>query len=192
MEAIHPKASKPIEHAGINIRVKNAFEPDHPGTLISKTYAGPESKIEIVAGTKNVVIIEIHDPSMVGEVGFDMDIMHIFARYKISYILKTTNANSISMLIWENDLSNSLIQELETKFEQITVKNVAVVCVIGSNIAKPGVLAKAAQVLAHHGININCIAQSLRQVNMQFVIDREQYHEAIIALNDALCKNNNH
>jgi aspartate kinase len=192
MEAIHPKASKPIEHAGINIRVKNAFEPEHPGTLISKTYAGQESKIEIVAGTKSVVIIEIHDPSMVGQVGFDMDIMHIFARYNISYILKTTNANSISMLIWERDLSDALIHDLESKFEQITVKKVAVVCAIGSNIAKPGVLAKAAQVLAQHGININCIAQSLRQVNMQFVIDRKQYNEAIVALNDALCKNSVH
>lgn len=192
MEAIHPKASKPLEHGGINIRVKNAFEPEHPGTLISKNYAGIESKIEIVAGTKNVVIIEVHDPSMVGEVGFDMDIMHIFATYNISYILKTTNANSISMLIWESDLNDALVQELEGTFEQITIKNVAVVCVLGSNIAKPGVLAKAAQILAQHRININCIAQSLRQANMQFVIDREQYNEAIIALNGALCKNGAH
>ena len=192
MEAIHPKASKPLEHGGINIRIKNAFEPDHPGTLISKNYAGPESKIEIVAGTKNVVIIEVHDPSMVGEVGFDMDIMHIFAAYNISYILKTTNANSISMLIWERDLNDTLIQKLENTFERITIQKVAVVCVIGSNIAKPGVLAKAAQILAQHTININCIAQSLRQVNMQFVIDSGQYNEAIIALNEALCKNGAH
>lgn len=189
MEAIHPKASKPIEHAGINIRIKNAFEPHHPGTVISKTYVGPESKIEIVAGTKKVAIIEVHDPSMVGEVGFDMDIMQIFARYHISYILKTTNANSISMLFWERDLNDSLLEELRRSFEQVTVQQVAVVCVIGSNIAKPGVLTKAAQILAQHRININCIAQSLRQVNMQFVIDREQYSEAIIALNDGLCKN---
>ena len=187
MEAIHPKASKPIEHAGINIRVKNAFEPEHPGTLISKTYVGPESKIEIVAGTQKVVIIEIHDPSMVGQVGFDQDIMQAFYNYRISYILKSTNANSISLLIWESDLQDSLIQELQSKYEQITVQSVAVVGLIGSNIAKPGVLAKAGQVLAEHQININCIAQSLRQVNMQFVIDREQFQTAIIALNKALC-----
>ena len=190
MEAIHPKASKPIEHAGINIRVKNAFEPDHPGTLISKTYVGPESKIEIVAGTKKVVIIEVHDPSMVGQVGFDLDIMQIFYTYRISYILKSTNANSISLVIWENDLKESLIQELQNKYEQVTVQSVAVVCLIGSNIAKPGVLAKAAQVLAKHQININCVAQSLRQVNMLFVIDREHFQTAIIALNKALCLQN--
>ena len=187
MEAIHPKASKPLEQAGISIRVKNTFEPDHPGTLISKTYAGKESKIEIVAGTAKVMIIEVHDPSMVGEVGFDLNIMQIFAHYQISYILKSTNANSISLVIWEKQLSEELIAELEAKYEVVTVKPVAVVCVIGSNIAKPGVLAKATQVLAHNEINIISVAQSLRQINMQFVIERAQYKMAIIALNAALC-----
>jgi len=43
MEAIHPKASKPLEVAGINIRIKNTFEPDHPGTLITRGYMGEES-----------------------------------------------------------------------------------------------------------------------------------------------------
>jgi aspartate kinase len=34
---------------------------------------------------------------------------------------------------------------------------------------------------------VECISQSLRQVNMQFVIRREHYEKAIVALNDALC-----
>ena len=187
MEAIHPKASKPLEQAGISIRVKNTFEPDHPGTLISKDYMGAESKIEIVAGTDKVVIIEVHDPSMVGEVGFDLEIMKIFFRYQISYILKSTNANSISMVIWERALSESFIKELQSLYELVTVEKVAVVCVIGSNIAKPGVLVKATQALAQTSININSIAQSLRQINMQFVIERERYKDAIIVLNSALC-----
>lgn len=187
MEAIHPKASKPLEQAGINIRIKNTFEPEHPGTLISKDYMGNEAAIEIVAGTKKVVIIEVHDPSMVGEVGFDLNIMKIFAGHKISYILKSTNANSISMVIWEKDLKDSLIDELRAQYEVVSVEEVAVVCVIGSNIAKPGVLAKATQVLAENKVNINCIAQSLRQINMQFVIERESFNDAIVALNEALC-----
>ncbi len=187
MEAIHPKASKPLEQAGISIRVKNTFEPEHPGTLISKDYMGAEAKIEIVAGTDKVVIIEVHDPSMVGEVGFDLDIMKIFYKYQISYIMKSTNANSISMVLWEKDLCQSLLNELTEKYELVTTRKVAVVCAIGSNIAKPGVLAKATQVLAQNKINIDSIAQSLRQINIQFVIEREQYKEAIITLNQALC-----
>lgn len=187
MEAIHPKASKPLEMANINLRIKNTFEPDHPGTLISKNYIGHESKIEIITGTRKVMVVEIHDPSMVGAVGFDLGIMEIFRKYNISYIVKTTNANSISMVIWEKPTNDQLIEELKNTYQHIVIKKVAVVCAIGSNIAKPGVLAKAASSLADNKVNIDCISQSLRQVNMQFVISREDYEKAIIALNNALC-----
>jgi aspartate kinase len=187
MEAIHPKASKPLEQAGINIRIKNTFEPEHPGTLITQDYVGKESKIEIVAGSNKVVVIEIHDPSMVNEVGFDLFIMQSFYEYRVSYIMKATNANSISLVIWEKDLKEALIAELKAKYEVVTVKPAAIICAMGSNIAQPGVLAKAAQVLAENNINVDCFSQSLRQVNMQFVIARERYKDAIIGFNSALC-----
>ena len=187
MEAIHPKASKPLENAGINLRIKNTFDPDHPGTLISKDYVGLESRVEIIAGTNKVVIVEIFDSSMVGQVGFDMKIMEIFSRYNVSYIVKSTNANSMSMVIWEKDKDKGFIKELKKQYQSVTVNNVAVVCAIGSNFAKPGVLARAANSLATNSINVECISQSYRQVNIQFVIRRESYEKAVIALNKALC-----
>jgi aspartate kinase len=189
MEAIHPKASKPLEKSGINIRIKNTFEPEHPGTLISKTYIGQQSKVEIISGTDRVTAIEIHDPSMVGEVGFDLKIMEIFKKHNVSYIVKTTNANSITQVIWETDKKEGLINDLKDNFPEITIKDVALVCALGTNIAQPGILAKATAALANNNINIECISQSLRQVNMQFVIQRSQYKQAIIAMNDALCVN---
>ncbi len=192
MEAIHPQASKPIEVSGINIRIKNTFEPENPGTLITKDYIGKQSKIEIITGTDKVVVIEIHDPLMVAQVGFDMEIMTLFHKYNISYIVKSTNANSISMVIWEKDNNPDLITDLKKKYQKITIEPVAVVCALGTNIAQPGIFAKAAYALADHNINIKCISQSLAQVNMQFVIDQNQFQNAIIALNDALCINNNH
>lgn len=189
MEAIHPKASKPLEIAGIDLRIKNAFEPEHPGTLITQNYIGPKAKVEMIAGTDKVVVIEIHDPNMVGEVGFDMGLMKLFASYQISYIMKATNANSISVVIWDNESGIELIKELKKVYRHITMKKSAIVCAIGSNIAIPGVLVKAAQALSAHSINIECMSQSLRQVNMQFVIDRKHFKNAIIALNDILCLN---
>ena len=94
------------------------------------------------------------------------------------------------MVIWESALTDELIQDLKAEFETVRVEKVAVVFLIGSNIAKPGVLAKAATVLAENGINIHCISQSLRQVNIQFVIDRELYTDAVICLNREMCFNN--
>jgi len=189
MEAIHPKASKPLEMAGIKLVVKNTFEPDHPGTLITKNYVVEDSKIEIIAGSKDLIVIEVHDTSMVGEVGFDHEIMKILKKYNISYVMKATNANSISQVIWEKDLSDDLIDELRKKYKSIKIRKIAMVCLIGSNISKPNILAKAANVLGENGININCVSISLSQVNIQFVVDRENYRESIILLNNNLMLN---
>jgi len=187
MEAIHPKAAKPLEMNGINIRIKNTFEPLHDGTLITKDYISPTSKVDIVSGTDKVTAIEIYDPMMVGEVGFDMKIMESFARHDTSYILKSTNANCITMVVWESPVVDLLVAELQSRFEEVRVKPVAMVCCMGTNIAIPGMLGRAANALHEQDINIEAFSQSLRQVNMQFVINRERYEDAIIALNEALC-----
>jgi aspartate kinase len=65
---------------------------------------------------------------------------------------------------------------------------VAIVCAIGSNIAKPGVLALAAGALAENNINILAVTQTSRQTNMQFVVERESFEDAQIALHRSLCE----
>ncbi len=187
MEAIHPKASKPLEVAGINIRIKNTFEPEHPGTLISNDYVGEESRVEIISGTDRVIAIEVHDPFMVGQVGYDMNLMKVIQRHKISYILKATNANSITMVIWEKDVSDAMLTELKGLYHKVTYKEAAMVCAMGTNITYPGSLAKAATALFEACVNVEAVSQSLMQVNMQFVIGRVDYQIAIRALNQALC-----
>lgn len=183
MEAIHPKASKPLEMKGINLRIKNTFEPDHPGTLITKNYVGEKKRVEVITGTDKVVVIDVHDPLMVGEVGFDLRLMQDFEKFGISYICKATSANSISVVIWEKDFKDALITLLKEKYQTVVSKKVAMVCLIGTNIDQPGVLGKAALSLGENNINILCISHSLRQVNIQFVIERENFKEAIKVLN---------
>jgi aspartate kinase len=187
MEAIHPKASKPLEVAGINIRIKNTFEPEHPGTLISNDYMGEESRVEIISGTDQVMALEVHDPFMVGQVGYDLNLMKIIQRHNISYILKATNANSITMVFWQKDVSDGLLTELKGLYHKVNMKEAALVCAMGTNITYPGSLAKAAMALFEGGVNVEAVSQSLMQVNMQFVIGRKDYHNAIRVLNQALC-----
>jgi aspartate kinase len=127
---------------------------------------------------------------MVGEVGYDLKIMEIMKKHDISYILKSTNANSITMVVWDIPKVHKLLKEMKELVYQLTVKQVAIVCAMGTNIAHPGFLYKAAKALSDNNINIECFAQSLKQVNMQFVISRDRYGDAVKALNDALCLEN--
>lgn len=188
MEAIHPKASKPLEIAGISIRIMNAFDPSHSGTLITKDYICPQSKTEVITGSNAVTCLEIHDTRMVGEVGFDMQIMQVLLKHRISYINKATNANTIDVIIYEKDCTAALVQEMSERFETVATYNVAIVCAIGSNIAKPGILAKATRALADAGINILTVSQTSRQTNMQFTMHRDHFVQAQRALHQALCE----
>lgn len=188
MEAIHPKASKPLETAGISIRIKNAFDPSHSGTLITKEYICPKSKTEVITGSNKVTCLEIHDTRMVGEVGFDMTIMEILAKHQVSYINKATNANTIGTIIYDTDCTEALVRDLRARFELVTQDQVAIVCAIGSNIAKPGILAKATKALADADINILAVSQTARQTNMQFIILRKHFNEAQRVLHAALCE----
>jgi len=187
MEAIHPKAAKPIETAGIALRVKDAFDHKHPGTLITKAWTGTKARVEMISGSEKMALIDVHDPSMVGAVGFDFGVMRIFSELGVSYVMKATNANSISLVIWERDRTPGLMERLRAEYEVVATADVAIVCVIGSNIAIPGVLEKAVRVLAENSINVICVSQSMRQVNMQFVIERKDYRGAVKALNQRLC-----
>ncbi len=186
MEAIHPKASKPLEINNINLRIKNTFEPEHPGTLITREYICETKRVEVITGTDKVVMIDIYDPSMVGNVGSDLQIMLLFSKYSISYTFKATSANSISIVIWEKDFNKKLITELEGRFEKITVQKMAMVCLMGTNMDQPGLLAKSAAAFAENGIDIKSAGFALRKVNLQFLVARGDFDRAVIALNKAM------
>jgi len=63
-----------------------------------------------------VIAIEVHDPMMVGEIGFDGRIMNYFVKHGVSYILKSTNANSITMVVWDNETSKGAHQRAVRRY----------------------------------------------------------------------------
>lgn len=189
MEAIHPKASKEMEQKNIPIRVANTFQPDHPGTLISNDYVSPTPRVEMICGRSDIIAVEVHDPNMVGESGYDYRIMENFYRNHISYIAKNTNANTITHYVSSRNRNlPQCLEEIKACFPEatITTRDVAIIAVIGSNMKLPGFLSRAANALAEAKINVLALDQCIRQVNMQFVVAREDYKAAQIALHREL------
>ena len=193
MEAIHPKASKEMERNNISIRVKNAFDPEHPGTLISSDYVSPTPRIDMICGRNDILGIEIFDSEMVGQSGYDHRITEILSRHKISYIAKNTNANTITHYVSEKPASlKACLVELEATFKNsahMSLRKVAIIGVIGSNMKIPGFLAKAAEALSAANITVLALDQCMRQVNMQFIIERDDFQQAQIALHRKLVEN---
>jgi aspartate kinase len=142
--------------------------------------------VEVITGMTKLMLIDVYDPLMVGNVGSDFQIMKLFHDHRISYTFKTTSANSISIAIWEADFKQELIDDLKAAFEEVTVEPVAMVCLLGTNMDQPGLLAKSAAALAAENINIVSAGFALRKVNFQFLIARDDFKRAIIALNKAM------
>lgn len=186
MEAIHPKATKPLEMSGINLRIKNTFDPAHSGTLITREFISETKRVEVITGTDKLLLIDIYDPLMVGNVGSDLQIMQIFAKHGVSYTFKATSANSISIVIWERDFLKKLVHDLAASFELVEVEKVAMVCLLGSNMDEPGLLARSAGALTKVGVDIKSAGFALRKVNIQFLVAPEDFKPAIIALNKEL------
>ena len=189
MEAIHSSASKEMELQDIPIRVKNAFEPMHSGTLISRDYVSPSPKVDMICGRDDILAIEVFDSSMVGEVGYDYKLVKVLVNAGISYIAKNTNANTISHYIEEKEKNiDKAIQEIKSTFPKadVSAHKLAIVSVLGTNMGFPGFMARASSALAEAGINILAVDQCLRQVNMQFVIKRDKFKEAQFALHKKL------
>jgi len=189
MEAIHSKASKEMEKKNIPIRIKNAFDPEHPGTLISRDFVSEETKIDMICARNDILAIEVFDSNMVGQSGYDYHLLKYLADYRISYITKNTNANTITHYVPEKSKNlGKCIEELKKGLPSAKIKTVevAVISVMGSNMKIPGFLHNAAKALSDEGINILAFDQCMRQVNMQFIIDRENFEKAQIALHREL------
>ena len=190
MEAIHPRAAKGMERKHIPLRIKNAFEPDHPGTLITQnTYKSPNPRVEMITGCKNILAIEVWDPDMVGQSGYDHTLTSFLTNNRISYIAKNTNANTITHYVPDGRGNlDGCLNDLRSYYPgaEVRTQKVAIVSAIGSNMKVPGFLAKAANALAAADINILACDQCMRQVNMQFIINESQFEAAVKALHNGL------
>lgn len=196
MEAIHPKAAKGLRQQEIPLRVKNTFDPDHAGTLITKDYISEKPCVEIIAGRKGVFSLEFFDQDIAGNIEvFDSQILAVLKRFKTQVISKDINANTITHYIGTNIKNlKRIIRALEEAFPEaeISQRKVAIVSAFGSDMQVPGILAKTVSAVAEKNVSVLAIHQSMRQVDMQFIVGESDYESAIQGLHQALVEVHDH
>ena len=192
MEAIHPRAAKSLRQAGIPLRVKNAFEPDHPGTVIRSDLAATAPQVEIVTGLKSVFAFEFHDQDMVGVKGYDTEILEALNRHKVWIIAKTSNANTITHFLKG---SMKAIKRVETDLSaafpsaEINLRKVSLVSAIGRDIGHANILMQAMRVLSDAGIAPLGVHDLMRKVDLQVVVEPDDFDTTIKALHLGLIEN---
>lgn len=196
MEAIHPRAAKGLRQSGIPLRIKNTFEPEHGGTVITHDHVSERPCVEIIVGRKGIYALELFDQDMAGSfIDYDQRVLEAIHRFRAEIVSKDCNANSLTHYLACNLKTVRRIREtLEKKLPEaeFDVRRVALVSAIGSDMRVPGLLAETATALAEAGISILAMHQPLRQVDMQCVIDERDYDDAIRALHRRLVERHDH
>ena len=196
MEAIHPRAAKGLRQNDIPLRIKNTFDPEHSGTLITGDYVSSTACVEIVAGRKHLHAIELFDQDMVGKADeYEKNLLDLFRRFRAQVVTKDTNANTLTHYLSCNlKTVNRIIRAVKEYYPgaETDHRKVAIVSAIGSDMQVPGLLAKAVRALADASISVVAMHQSMRQVDMQFIIDDNDYERAVKSLHGGLIEPHNY
>lgn len=187
MEAIHPNAAKILRQSKVALRVTNAFEPADPGTLIDEEPADTPA-VEIITGL-NVVALDLFEQDMVGVKGYDTAALEALKRHKVHIASKTSNANSITHYV-EASLKTvrRVVSDLEKAFPSadVSARSVSIVSAIGRDLGGLSAFSRGLLSLEEAGIDVLAAQQTPRNVDIQFVVPREQADEAVISLHGAL------
>lgn len=187
MEAIHPNAAKILRQSNVALRVTNAFDPADPGTLIDDQPA-KTAAVEIITGL-DVVALELFEQDMVGVKGYDTAALEALTRHKVRIASKTSNANTITHYV-EASLKTvrRVIADLEQSFPSanINARSVAIVSAIGRDLSGLGSFSAGLRALEDARIDVIAAHQTTRNVDIQFVVLRDDVEKAIRTLHSTL------
>lgn len=177
---LHPKTVYPLVKRNTPIRILNSFNPSHPGTLI--TAEGSPSMAKAVTAIKDVSLITVGGPGMLGLRGVAARIFKAVARAGTNVLLITqaSSEQSISMAVLHREAEAALRElrnELEGDFSEYDVEHidvmepVVIVAVVGSGMkGMPGIAGRLFGALGAAGINVIAIAQGSTEHNISLVV----------------------
>lgn len=190
MEAIHPRAGRGLRQSGIPLRVRNTFDRYDSGTLIRGDYVSAEPRVEIVTGLASVQALQVFEQDMVGEKGYDAGILDVLTRHGAWIVSKTSNANTITHYLSGTTAPQmeAIIADLEARWPSATVtaQSVAMVSVIGSDLAEAGIVQRGLKALTDAGIGMFAMQHQICNVDVQFMVAVSDFEDAVRALHAAL------
>jgi len=201
-KVIYPPTIFPVYHKAIPIIVKNTFNPDSPGTLISNDgHTSDDRNIKSIKGISSVCdtcLLTVRGLGMVGVIGVNYRIFKALANAGISvfFVSQAASENTTSIGVRSADadlavtvLSEEFRVEIEDlgEIDPITLeRDLATVAIVGENMRHtPGIAGKLFGTLGRNGINVIACAQGASETNISFVISVDNLRKATNVIHDS-------
>ncbi|CAM9764851.1 unnamed protein product, partial [Discosporangium mesarthrocarpum] len=96
---LHPVSMRPAMHHNLPVRIKNSYNPSHPGTVITGGRDCGEKLVTAITFKKGVELVDIVSTRMLGQYGFLSKVFSLFAENGLSVDMVATSEVSISLTL---------------------------------------------------------------------------------------------
>lgn len=196
-KVIYPPTIYPVCIKNIPIRVKNTFNPEHPGTLIKEKVDDDNKPIKGISSIKGTTLITVTGLSMVGVIGVNRRIFTALADNGISVFLvsQASSENSTSIGVKDDDakaaidvLNKEFQKEIATgaMYPMAAESGLATIAIVGENMKHtPGIAGKLFGALGRSGISIIACAQGASETNISFVVQEKHLRKSLNVIHDS-------
>jgi len=192
-KVLHSATIAPAVARRIPILIKNTFNPNAPGTLISTRSVDDGKLAKGITSVGDLALLTLRGPGMVGVPGVAERLFRTLAARKVNVVLisQASSEHTICFGIRNIDTSravDAIRHEFQFEFHeqsmQVDVKSdQAILAVVGEGMkGRPGVAGKVFDSLGRQNINISAIAQGASERNISCVIDTADQVRALNAI----------
>lgn len=197
-KVLHPRTIRPALDRGIPIRIRNTFNPSHPGTLVTAAGSNGGRTLKGVTAIREQSLITIAGRGMLGVPGIAARAFGAVARTgtSVTMISQASSEQSICFLVPQRSsgivldaLRRELAHELDRRdIEDISsLDNAVIVTVVGSAITQtPGIAGQVFGALGTAGINIIAIAMGSSECSISLVVGAPDADRALQAVHDLI------
>ena len=195
-KVIYPPTIHPVLEKNIPIHIKNTFNPEDEGTLITRSVENQQRPVTGISHIDNISIISLEGSGMVGIPGFSKRLFESLFLENINVILITqaSSEHSICLAVDDKDALKAK-QVLDATFEfeidkhkvdPVKIENdVAIVALVGDNMYHhQGISGKMFSTLGKNNVNIRAIAQGASEKNISVVIAKKDIKKALNTLHE--------
>lgn len=196
-KVIYPPTLQPALRQDIPLYIRNTFEPEFAGTLISRQSDPKGHAVKGISSIHHVALLTLSGSGLFGVPGIAARLFGSLARAGINIILITqgSSEHAISFAIqpqYAVRAKRRVEDEFGYEIERGVVDTVkieedlSVVAIIGENMRyRPGIAGRLFQALGKNGINAVAIAQGSSELNISVVIPQSDETKALNALHEA-------
>jgi aspartate kinase len=196
-KVIHPKTMLPAIENNIPIRIKNTFNPSHPGTLISGKTRGVSGAVKNVTSIDDLALVAVEGHGMMGVPGVAARIFTALARVGVNVMMisQASSEHNVCLVVPGKD-RQCAVDALQKEFaadiggkiiDGVRLREgVAIIAVVGEGMqGVPGIAGKTLTAAARENVSIIAVAQGSSELNISLVVDQGDVRRAVQAIHDA-------